>query len=475
MERTFDVYETYDHEDDYPGLDAEGAVGRLAAALTYKTVNNGNIRANDDQFAGLRDHIRSSFPHVMGLASFETIGRSVLTSLEGCDSSLDPVLLLAHQDVVPADGGSWTHDPFGGHVDETHVWGRGALDIKGMLMAELEALEMLLASGSRPTRGVFLAFGDDEETMSSGAVEVARELSSRGRRFAFVLDEGTTTIEPATAYGAPNTPMQGICLSQKGFLNLGLTVRGHGGHSSNPFGGTSLERLCVAIARLSEARPAPELSPIVAGAFAELAPHISEEPFASLVDDIEGNRAAIAEAAEKVRQLFPLVSTTMAVDMLNAGTAANVMPHDSSAVLNFRLLPGVTLDDVLTHVRSAIDDSLVEVEVIHHTPAGRPDKAEGLGYESLKQTLEHYYKGVAFVPTIMCAGADAMRYEAVTDCIMRVLPYAPTPKEEQTGLHGVDERISKRTYLQGVRVLARLLEKTCFSPWCSSADSPCCQ
>ena len=151
----------------------------------------------------------------------------------------------------------------------------------------------------------------------------------------------------------------------------------------------------------------------------------------------------------------------MAVDMLEGGSAApNVMPGDASATINYRLLPGTTADDVLAWVEGALDGTGVTATAVHYTPAGRMDSTSGAGYAEVSEALEHYYPDVDVVPSFVCGGTDAIRYEAVCDSILRVIPFRPTPEEEATGVHGVNERISRRTYAQGIRVLVRLLERT---------------
>jgi carboxypeptidase PM20D1 len=457
------VYAHYTSEEDYSDLDYSGACERLASAIACKTIDQGD-GTDDAPFERLHALVRSSYPHIMAASSFEEVGRNLLITCPGTEPSLPCVLLLAHQDVVPVVPGTekdWLHDAFAGELDETFIWGRGALDIKDMLMGELEALEYLLARGERPRRTVILAFGADEETSSTGATEMAGLLKERGLRAEWLLDEGTTTMVDGAMWGAAGHVLTDVCISQKGYLDLRLDAHGEGGHSSNPFGGTSLEHLCVAIARIAESRPTPKLTPIVEDTFRTLAPYITEEPLRTLVQDVHGNAEKIAALAATKRDLYPFVATTMAVDMLQGGSAApNVMPGDASATINFRLLPGTTADDVLAWVERAVQGTGVTATLVHTTPAGRMDSTDGPGYAEVAEALGHYYGNVDVVPSFVCGGTDAIRYEAVCDSILRVIPFRPTPEEEATGVHGVNERISRRTYAQGIRVLVRLLERT---------------
>lgn len=467
MPKNINPYDYFAHENECPDFDYEGAFERLAAALRCKTVYISAEDTDWGEFNKLQDLLRVSFPHIMSSGFFELIGHSVLITIPGDELELEAVQLIAHQDVVPVVSGTedeWVHDAFSGHVDDEWVWGRGALDIKDMLMAELEATEYLLSKGLRPRRTIYLAFGEDEEVRSLGAAAVASELTKRGVRSAFLVDEGTTTLFDGTAYGAPGTVVSDICISQKGYLDIELYAHGEGGHSSNPFGGTSLERACRAVARIVDNKPAPELGSIVAGTFEALSPHITEAPFSGLVDDVYGNAMNIAHEASMLRDLYPFVCTTVAVDCLEGGSAAaNVMPGDVRATINFRLLPGVTGQEVLARVKELVDGSGVDARIAHETPAGRIDSIEGAGYLQLKEALEYYHPNVVWVPSFVCGGTDSVRYEDICGSILRVCPFRPAPEEESRGVHGVNERISKRTYAQGIRVLIRLLENTAFS------------
>lgn len=437
------LYRLYGHEDEYPALDAEGAFSRLAKALAFRTVSGDD--ADGASFAALQDHIRASFPLIMGRSSFEVFGRSVLITLGGADPALEPIILLAHQDVVPADEAAWTHPPFSGYMGDEYIWGRGALDIKGMMFAELEAVELALLEGLEPRRGIIFAFGDDEETVSAGATRLAAVLAERGVHAAFLLDEGVASPIDGSLFGADGRQIQGLCLSQKGFLNLRLTARGKGGHSSNPFGTTSLEKLAHAIASIRDAMPEPMLTPLLRRALEELGIDADEDLLMQLARSKEG---------------YPYVADTMAVTQIEGSApSANVLPFDAIATINFRLLPGHGIDPFLDLIRRAAGEDVV-VEVLHRTPSARQDDPGGTLYDALRQSLEHFYPGASFVPLFMCGGCDAIRYERISRQSVRILPYLVAP-EDGSRIHAVDERLSKRSYLHAIRVLRHFIGAAC--------------
>jgi carboxypeptidase PM20D1 len=159
---------------------------------------------------------------------------SLLYTWSGSDPSRPPILLLAHQDVVPVEAGTekdWEAPPFAGEVRDGYVYGRGATDDKGYLVAVMEAMETLLARGFEPRRTVMLAFGHDEEVLGSGARAMAQLLKERNIRAWLVLDEGMAVLldNPLTA-----KPAALIGVAEKGYMTVRVTARSEGGHSSMP-------------------------------------------------------------------------------------------------------------------------------------------------------------------------------------------------------------------------------------------------
>src|SRR5205814_3117464 len=181
---------------------------------------------------------------------------TLLYTSPGSHPSAKPMLLKAHQDVVPIAPGTepdWTEPPFSGNVKGGFVWGRGAWDDKGNLIAELEAVESLLAAGFQPKRTIYLAFGADEEVGGvRGAAQIAKLLASRGVKLDFVIDEGLLITE-GTLPGV-DKPIALIGVAEKGFLSLSLHASATPGHSSMPPppGRSAIAMMSGALKRLDE-------------------------------------------------------------------------------------------------------------------------------------------------------------------------------------------------------------------------------
>lgn len=409
------------------------------------------------------------YPNIMRVGTFERIGHhAVLITIPGSDASLRPCLYMSHQDVVPVVEGTeqdWTHPAFSGDIADGYIWGRGTLDIKEQVFGVLEAAEYLLARGKSFARTAYLAFGDDEETINLGALAIAEHLKAQGVTLEFVLDEGGCKIEPGTAFGAPETSIVSVQLMEKGYADLELSVHSIGGHSSRPYGGTSLGRLSGAIADITRAPFAVRLNSAMTGAFETLAPYITQEPLKTLVQDVAGNADAIAACCMGSPDLFPFVTTTIAPTMIRGGSAAcNVMPQDMTAVINFRIADGDSTESVMAHCREAVQDKGVEMYFLQANDPSAIARRDGYGYRTVVESFQRYYPEAVFIPSMAVGATDAHRYEEICDTCLRCSPFMTEPAEAASGVHGTNERLLVRSYLQGIRVLIDLMEHANVEP-----------
>ena len=464
---TESVYAFYGGEERYPELDAAGAVSRLAEAVRCRTVNElDHSRTDFSEFDRLQELMRRSYPLVMKSGRFERIGRAVLITIPGTDSALRPSLYMSHQDVVPVVKGTeenWTHGPFSGDIAEDSVWGRGTLDIKQMVFGILEAAEYLLGQGKRFRRTAYRAFGDDEETLNLGALAIAETLEERGVRLEYVLDEGGGLIEDGAIFGAPGTAVTEIALMEKGYADLELSVNSPGGHSSRPWGGSSLEHLARAITAITDRPPEPSCPEPLLQSFETLAPFISREPLRTLARDVRGNAGQIAAWCRTVPDLFPLCVTTAAPTVIEGGSSScNVLPQDMRSVINFRLNQGDNTEALLARCRKAVLEadpaSPVSLRFLQANDPSGVARTDGFGYRALETALGEFYPAVVAMPSLTTGATDARRYEPVCDTCLRCSPFMVDKELARTGVHGTNARIPVRSYLQGIRVLIRLME-----------------
>ncbi|MGN8854786.1 M20/M25/M40 family metallo-hydrolase [Collinsella sp. HCP28S3_H5] len=471
-----EVWRFFAHEDDFADLDEVGACERLGRVLSFPTVSSMDAEAvNWQPFDDLRAYMQQAWPHVFAAGEVELIDHSLLVTLGGSDPALKPVMLMGHMDVVPVVPGTeadWTHAPFSGHVDDTYIWGRGAIDMKDQVAGILEAVEYALVHGWEHERTLLLAFGQDEETTQYGAGAIGRVLEERGVELEYLIDEGDYRIVSAAEYGAGEGWLMHADLAEKGYADIVLKTKSEGGHSSNPYGGTSLEVLSRAIAAICDIEWPTRVTDLLAAQLVELGLYTA--------DEIAANGGVIVRDCLASNKLYPLVTTTCAPTQIEGGsTGANVMPQDMWANINFRMLEGTGVADVVDRCREAVAAAgltgRVEVELGPGSSEPSPSpRVGGPGLEAVRTIAARYFRdpkgaeenvpnaaggaAVGIVPSTVIGATDAANYQRICSECIRFSAFVVDDDECDRGVHGTNERITRRAYLQGVRFFIALLQ-----------------
>lgn len=436
---------------------------RLQAALRFPTVTAEDTADFDGKpFLALHAYLRTAFPRVHAQLTHEVVaGYSLLYTWPGTDSSARPMLLMGHTDVVPVEPGTesrWTHPPFSGALADGFVWGRGVLDDKGAVIAILEAVELLLEQGFQPTRTVFLAFGHDEEGgRGAGASSVARVLQERVGTVAFIVDEGGIVGEGLMPGSVRSTALIGV--AEKGWLNLELTVSSPGGHSSAPPPHSAVGILSRAITRLEADQMPTRLTPVMRRTLEVLAPDMSL-PARLALSNLWLTRPIVMAGLRRDWKAAAGIRTTTAATMISGSPKANVLPGQARAVVNFRLLPGDSPEDVEAHVRRVVADTAVKVTRLGQGRAASPvsdDRSEE--YRALEKTVAQLFPGVVPVPFLLIGGTDTRFYEALTPNVFRFLPFTADATLFGT-VHATGERMRADDFARGVRFYAQLIRNT---------------
>ena len=271
-------------------------------------------------------HFKEMYPLLHQTLKCEIVkNRSLLYTWEGTRPELKPILIMAHQDVVPVDPDSlstWTHPPFSGEIADGYIWGRGALDIKSQVVAALETVELFLKEGFHPQRTLYLAFGEDEEVGGLGAQAIVELLKSRNVRLATVVDEGGLVMKDF--FPGVTTPVAMVGVAEKGYLTLKLTAEGTPGHSSTPPTHTAIGILAEAITRI-EAAPLPADINVSLPMYRSIG---SELPFKFRL--VLANLWLLGGLAEAELSKKPTtnagIRTTTAVTIIQGGIKDNIIP-----------------------------------------------------------------------------------------------------------------------------------------------------
>jgi len=435
------------------------AAERLARALRLKTVSLDGQPTESAAFAELHALMQAAYPAVHEQGRREIIGgSSLLFTIEGADSAAAPAIFLAHMDVVPARAGEWSVDPFAGIIKDGYVWGRGALDDKSSVMGLMEACEVLLASGWRPARTIYLAFGHDEEIGGEdGAANLASRLRERGVQAEFVLDEGLP-ITVGVLDGV-DVPLALIGVAEKGFANIELIATGPGGHGSMPGRDNATARLARALVRLEEAPFPAAITGPVASMFDFIAPEMPLARRVALANLWLTGRFVRSQLSEKAAS-NALIRTTVAPTMLSASEKPNVLATRASATLNVRIHPDSTVAETVAGIRRRIDDARISVAVIEGPSTAEPSQVadvESAAFERLMRTIRGSLDPRTVVaPGLVVGQTDSRHFEPVAENIYRFAPYVLTP-EDLPRFHGPNERIAVDVYTDMIWFYMELL------------------
>lgn len=450
-------------------VDEKGLAGRLAGAIRFQTIaNRADGEASAAEFRKLHEYLQQQFPKAHAALKREVVGGySLLYTWPGTDDKAKPILLMAHQDVVPISPGTeskWEVPPFSGEIRNGYVWGRGSWDDKGNLIAQMEAVEMLVASGFKPRQTVYLAFGHDEEVSGQrGAVQIAKLMQERGIRLDFVLDEGmliTEGIMPGLA-----RPAALIGIAEKGFLSMVLKVPATPGHSSMPppKGNSAIGMMSAALRRLDDEQLPAGLRGVAREMFETIAPEMSGFNRVALTN-LWLFGPVVQAQLEKGAATNAMLRTTTALTVFKSGNAENVIPGLAEATVNFRLLPGDTIASVTQHVRDKAGHERFELMALPGAAEASPiSPTESSSYQLINRTLRSLFPDVVVAPGLMVAATDSRHFTNVSDHIYRFSPVRAKP-EDLGRFHGTNERIGTANLAELVRFYHQLLRNTAPAP-----------
>uniref|UniRef100_A0A8C2HNN9 Peptidase M20 domain containing 1, tandem duplicate 2 n=1 Tax=Cyprinus carpio TaxID=7962 RepID=A0A8C2HNN9_CYPCA len=376
-------------------------------SFTETNVNRSALR----EFDGLL--LRKVFPKIFSssLVQHELVGNySQLFRIPGSEPDLEPYMLLAHIDVVPADeADGWDAPPFSAQELNGFIYGRGTIDNKQSVMGILQASEYLLERGYTPRRSFYIGLGHDEEVNGLyGAANIVKLLKSQGVKLQYVLDEGLAVLDGII--NGLDGPAALIGISEKGQATVKLSVSSAPGHSSMLPRESSIGILASAVNRVLERKP----------------------------------------------DTNAFVRTTTAVTMFNSGVKINIIPSYAEAFVNFRIHSAQTLQEVLELVKS---DQRVKVELVNGfdpLPISSYDE-QVFGFQIIKKTVQSMFPQLTVAPGICVGNTDSRHYKDIQKDIYHFVPSWFKPGDPQR-FHSVNERISIQNYEEIVLFYFQLIQ-----------------
>ncbi|KAH9851926.1 carboxypeptidase S [Lenzites betulinus] len=450
-------------------------------------------------FATFHEYLEKTYPRVfetLEVTKVNTYG--IVLHWQGSDKSGLPIVLAAHQDVVPvepATANDWVHPPYSGLYDGEWIWGRGTCDDKSDLIAGLESIDALLQKGFQPTRTFVWAFGFDEEASGAqGAGHLASYMEETyGKNgVALILDEGGGSY--GTLYGG-DVIFAAPSLIEKGYLDVRIELKTKGGHSSVPPKHTAVGLLSAIIVAI-ESEP-HQVALVRGGAVynstqcaATYGPEYPDR-LRSLAHDAVHSDAALAALRDALLEEFPkydaILRTTQAADLIQGGVKVNALPEKVSAVVNHRIAEHSSVAELMQHFTSVVlpvaarfnlsveafgknisagtaghvvlsDAFGTGLEPSPVTPMGDSDPYQVLAgtiMGTIESAKDYDASGVIVAPLLQIGNTDTRYYWNLSKNIVRYKHLRESDK--YNGAHTVNEAVRAEGWIESIRFFTKFI------------------
>lgn len=355
------------------------------------------------------------------------------------------VCLLNHTDVVPVERAYWEVDPFAGELRDGVIWGRGALDMKGMGIIELMVFLLLKRQGIPLHQSVTFLAAADEEAGSAFGVNWLAEHRSAWLDTDLVINEGAYGL---ILEGQRTTQLFQVAPTEKVPFWLKLTVRGRPGHGSVPHGDNCAEHLVQALERITRWQQGLRLIPLMQS-------HLEGMTKAGMMRG--AGYAEAARVAGHSPSLKARMSNTVSLTTINTGIKVNVIPAEATATLDCRLLPDVDPDTFLAELRAVIDDERVSIDVLNRFQ-GAESSMDTRFVEVVHEVVREYAEGAHIIPEMTSGFTDSRVYRVRGIPAYGFVPCLVRP-EELAGVHGHNERISVENLRLGMQILFEVVRR----------------
>jgi len=384
-------------------------------------------------------------------------GRSAVVARLRSSAVADPsraLLLVAHMDVVGVDRSKWSVDPFGGVIKDGYLWGRGSIDDKSMVAANLAAFLAMKRGGVRLNRDIIFLATADEEQFGDASLRmiIARFWDKIASGFA--INEGGQVV-------LKNGKVEyvGVQVSEKVSINVNLTATGKGGHSSTPSKDNPVVHLAAAVEKIGNYNTPVHLTSIVRRYFEALAPLEDDETskWMRVIDTPDRGEHALRYLADANPMWNSMMRDTIAPTVFQAGFRANVIPSDAHAVINVRLVPGDTIDVLVNDLKKLVNDPTIKFDIQPEGGFAAPNSSlENDFYSLLTRVTAREFGGAPVIPFMSTGATDSaqLRLHNVQAYGLRPIPLT---EADLMRVHGDEERLPLASFAKGVDCLTRIV------------------
>ncbi len=386
-------------------------------------------------------------------------GRGVLIARLRASAVPDParaLLLLAHLDVVGVQKEKWSVDPFGGVIKDGYLYGRGAIDDKGMVVANLAVLVALKRGGVRLDRDViFLAEGDEEESGQYGMDFVINKHWDKIAAGFAINEGGRVRLKDG------RVQYVGVQASEKIPVNVTVFANGPSGHGSQPRKDNAIVHLAAAVAKLGAYVAPAKPNTIVRRYFEQLA-KIEDPETAKWMRALE-TPERMEHAARVLSEASPMwnsmLRNSIAPTVLRAGFRANVVPSEAHANLNIRLLPGESVEPLVEEFKKLVNDPQVRFRIEPSMrPPAPPSSIETELFRTIERVGASVFPGAIVLPFLSTGATDSAQLRLHRVEAYGLFPF-PLVDEDDRRMHAEDERIPLDSFRKGIEFLYRVVEE----------------
>lgn len=447
-------FEAIDEKIDF---DKERSINALQQLVRCKTVSYYDKTLEDEaEFNKFIELLPQLYPEVFKVCEYMTLpDRALLFKWKGKKSD-DPVVLMAHYDVVPVDEKSWQKPPFSAIIEDGVLWGRGSLDTKVTFNGVLFSANTLIAQGFTPENDIYFAFSGGEEVNGNGAVNIVEYFNKNNIKPQFVLDEGGAVVE--NVFPGVKSPCAMVGIAEKGMINLTFSVKSNGGHASSPAPHTPIGILSRACCRVENKPFKMHITKPAADMFDTLGRH-SSFVYRMIFANMWLFSGVLNLICKKSGgEMNALVRTTVAFTQSEGSSAPNVIPPEASMTANLRLNPKDTVESAVEYIKKVIDDENVTLTVGSNMQPSPVSRTDCDGWKKVSTAIVSTWNSTIVSPYLMVQCSDSRHYRDLSDKVYRFSAMDLTSEERKT-IHGHNEKIRLETANRAVEFYIRLMKQ----------------
>lgn len=439
-------------------LNEEKVISRFQQMIRKKTVSDKDGNFDKAEFEGFYKVLEGNYPAVFSTVEAQRINDyGILLRWKGKNEKLDPVILMAHHDVVSDEGQDWLHPAFEAEVHDGCVWGRGTIDTKCLIGGIFEAWEALIEEGYVPERDIYFASSNCEEVAGDTMPKIVDWFRENKIKPHFILDEGGAIMSNLPM--GIKTPFAMIAMSEKGWATLKLTARSktaaHGAKASASDKVSAPVKLVRALDAIEKNPIEANLTAAVEEMLRSFAPYI-DGYVGSVLKNIKIFRPIIKKVLESNADTAAMIRSAINITKIEAGNEKGGVPDTATATLSLKIAPHDTVDGVIAHIRKVVGEN-IEVEEIKRSNPPRISDFRTKNFELVKNTVKKVFPDVGAAPFILNAGTDARHFSPICNEIYRFGAFRLDDDLFGT-VHGANERIPVKDYLKCIEFYYELVK-----------------